>query len=132
MSASTPALRFSVEGDRVRIDVPRGHLSDRDLADLSAALDAIRPTLARACAAPLPARESWPVSWREAWDERIAIVSETGSLDVDPEAVADADLRVMVARGLVEQLPPSAMSERDRRARQRDVGPDSGRLSDRS
>lgn len=111
MSTSARAVCITIEGDRVRVQAPLGHLSDRNRSDLRAVFDLIRPLLARACSAPLPPRESWPDSWREVWAERVAIVRENNSIDVDPEAMADADLRVMIARGHVEELPPLATSE---------------------
>lgn len=111
MSVVTAAVRFTVEVDRVRIIAPRGHLSERNRDELRAAIDVIRPTLARMGSVPLPPRETWPDSWREAWAERIAIVCEGRLIDADAEAIADADLRVMIARGLVEELPPLATSE---------------------
>lgn len=111
MSASAHLVRLTIEGDRVRVDAPRGHLSNRDRVELRAAIEVVRPTLARTCSAPLPPRGIWPDSWREVWTERVAIVHEGGSIDVDPEAIADADLRVMIARGLVEDLPSVATSE---------------------
>jgi hypothetical protein len=111
VSANTHAIRVTVDGDSVRIDAPRGHLSDRDRDELRAGFDVIRPTLARMCSTPLPPRETWPDSWREAWEERVAIVRESNSIDADSEVIADADLRVMISRGLVEELAQRATSE---------------------
>ncbi len=99
MSAPPHVVRLEVDGPRVRGDAPAGLLSPAERAELRSALDLIRPTLARTCSPPLPPRETWPDSWREAWAERVAIVSEASPPPVDPEAVADADLRAMIARG---------------------------------
>lgn len=80
--------------DLARVVVPAGW-GDR------AALSALRPDLIRALAPPLPPAEQWPEHWREAFDERVAIAAEGGA--ADPEAVAVADLRVMLWRELAEE-----------------------------
>lgn len=85
------------EPGRVRVEAPDGWTDDTARAALREALDAIRPTLARIAAPPLPPRETWPDEWRETWEERVALAADGGA--ADPEAVADLDLRVMVARG---------------------------------
>lgn len=88
--------------DDVVVDAPAGLLSAADLAALADVVDALRPTIARAIAPPLPPRAAWPTAWREAHAERWAVAAEGGALDA--EAVAGADLRVMVARGELDPL----------------------------
>lgn len=89
---------------QVMVDVPIGWIGPHQRESLRAALDLVRPTLARLGAKPLPPREEWPAVWVEAWTEREAIAAEGGALD--PAAVADDDLRAAVARG--EFLPDGA------------------------
>ncbi len=86
----------------VVVDAPAGLLSARDLEQLAAVFDALRPTLVRTCSPPLPPRSTWPAAWADAHAERAAIAAEGGALD--PEAVADADLRAAVARWDLDPL----------------------------
>lgn len=79
------------------VDAPAGLLSVFDVAALSEAFGALRPVLARTCAPPLPPVEQWPEAWAEVFAERAAIAAEGGA--ADPDGVARADLRAMVARG---------------------------------
>lgn len=82
--------------DLARVTAPVGW-GDR------AALSAIRPDLSRALAPPLPPADTWPEHWRELHAERVAIAAEGGA--PDPEAVADADLRVEVWREMQQEMP---------------------------
>ena len=79
------------------LDAPAGLLDPRDVGILAAAFDALAPTIARTCSPRLPPRDEWPELWCEVHAEREAIAAEGGA--PDPEAVADLDLRAMVARG---------------------------------
>lgn len=95
---SSPALHLDVgDAGRVEVDIPAGWLNGAEREALRRAFDVVRPALARAAAPPLPPRGTWPDTWREAHAERVAIALEGGAHD--PEAVADSDLRAMVARG---------------------------------
>ena len=85
---------LAVRPDALRADVPAGW-GDR------AALSALRPDLVRALAPPLPPADTWPEHWHDALNERAAIAAEGGA--ADPEAVAVADLRVMLWREQVER-----------------------------
>ncbi len=89
-------VRLEVTGDRVYVDAP-AEFVDRD------ALRSLRPDVMRALAPVLPPRASWPEHMREAWAEREAIAAEGGA--PDPTAVADADLRVMIWRGVFDPSP---------------------------
>ena len=80
--------------DLVRVTAPSGWGSRE-------AMTALRPDLVRALAPPLPPADTWPEHWHDALNERAAIAAEGGA--ADPEAVALADLRVMLWREQVER-----------------------------
>lgn len=97
---TSAAVRLDLaDGGAVRVTAPIGWAAPAEREALSAALDAVRPTLARLAAPPLPPRP-WPPSWEEYLAEREAISAEGGAPDAS--AVALADLRVAVHRGEVE------------------------------
>ncbi len=96
-------VRVEARGNALRIETPRWW---RDPADVARDIAPLRPELLRALAPPLPPLP-WPAELSEAWFERRAIAWEGGASD--PEAVADADLRVMLWRGDVE-APAAAPS----------------------
>ena len=87
------AVVLTIGDGRITAEAPAGW-ADR------AALRALAPDIARACAPPLPPVETWPESWCDAWWEREAIAAGSGA--PDPAAVATADLRVAVWRGELE------------------------------
>lgn len=100
--------------DRVIANAPAGWMDAATRAALREALHTIRPTLARVGSPPLPPRDQWPEGWREAWEERAAIAADGGA--PDPEAVADLDLRVMVARHEFDPDPSSLARDPNRSA----------------
>lgn len=96
MAVVNAGVRLDVaDGGAVRVTAPVGWADAAEREALRAALDAVRPTLARLAALPLPPRP-WPAAWEEFHAEREAIAAEGGA--PDPSAVAAADLRVAVAR----------------------------------
>lgn len=97
---SAAVVRLDVdEGGRVTVDAPAGWLDAGQREALRGALDTVRPVLARVAAPPLPPRETWSDAATDMWQEREAVAAEGGA--TDPAAVADADLRVALARGEV-------------------------------
>lgn len=97
LDSDAPVVRVHVTGHDMVIDTPVGW---SDPEALRVSLAALRSDLLRALAPSLPPRSSWPASWLEAHAERVAIAAEGGA--PDPEAVADADLRVQLWRGEVD------------------------------
>lgn len=95
-------VRLTVDGARVSLDVPAGWCEP---AALRTALDPLRADLLRALAPELPPVDVWPLSWRELFEERASIVSESGASDVEALAIAERELRIAVWRGDVEALP---------------------------
>lgn len=97
------AVRLDLHPDgRVTFDAPAGWFTPSRRAALAAAVDRVRPDLARAAAAPLPHRERWSEAMLDFWREREAVGRFEAGLDADAAAaLADAELAVAVARGEV-------------------------------
>ena len=93
-------VRLIIDADALAVDAPRGRLTAVGAAAIGRVLDPVRPELVRACTPPLPPRDEWPELWREVHAERLAIACEGGASD--PEAVANADLRVTILPGAVD------------------------------
>lgn len=97
------AVRLDLHADgRVTFDAPAGWFSPARRAALAAAVDRVRPDLARAAAAPLAPRAQWSEAMLDLWREREAVGLFDAGLDAEAAAsLADAELAVAVARGEV-------------------------------
>lgn len=78
----------------IRVVYAEGHEAP---AGVQAAINALCPELLYALAPALPPRDQWPAGWIELYEERAAICADGGA--PDPEAVAEAALRLAVWRG---------------------------------
>ena len=65
-------------------------------AGMIEAVNGLCPELLYALAPALPPRDQWPLDWIELYEERAAICADGGA--PDPEAIADAALRLAVWR----------------------------------
>lgn len=92
MSADVTVALVFVNG-RVTARYAEGCTSPAGMIE---AVNALCPELLYALAPALPPRDQWPPDWIELYEERAAICADGGA--PDPEAIADAALRLAVWR----------------------------------